>query len=236
MRTKHASKKVNGKSKSAKVGRYHAEFNEDINDKSKVMSRHDGNGHDGNGSDLSVTPQYGPMRLKGGTLEELPGSNPPPEMREALIKFKGEKTQDRKPWTEDELAFALRQAHGLQYVAARNLGMSAPRMSQLVAAHPRLKVEIENAVEFMIDFAENKLFEFIRAGNLTATIFYLKTRGQRRGYVEQPQQAGGNYKINIVYADTRHNSPKEIEGQVVEMVQLSDGNGNGDGHDGSARS
>ena len=33
--------------------------------------------------------------------------------------------------------------------------------------------------------AEDQLIKQIREGNLTATIFYLKTKGQARGYIEK---------------------------------------------------
>ena len=38
-----------------------------------------------------------------------------------------------------------------------------------------------------IDYAESKLFKQIGEGNTTATIFYLKTQGRDRGYVERQQ-------------------------------------------------
>lgn len=48
--------------------------------------------------------------------------------------------------------------------------------------------EYKNAVielkECALDFAEASLLEQIRKGNTTATIFYLKTKGKHRGYVE----------------------------------------------------
>lgn len=39
--------------------------------------------------------------------------------------------------------------------------------------------------ESMLDYAESKLMKAIQDDNLTATIFFLKTKGKNRGYVEQ---------------------------------------------------
>ncbi len=39
--------------------------------------------------------------------------------------------------------------------------------------------------ESLLDYAEGKLLSAIQDDNLTATIFFLKTKGRKRGYVEQ---------------------------------------------------
>lgn len=43
----------------------------------------------------------------------------------------------------------------------------------------------ENIEEESIDMAESKLKMAINEGNITAIIFFLKTKGKKRGYVEQ---------------------------------------------------
>lgn len=45
--------------------------------------------------------------------------------------------------------------------------------------------KVEEVAESCLDFAESKLKQLIHDGNVTATIFYLKTKGKKRGYVEQ---------------------------------------------------
>jgi len=47
------------------------------------------------------------------------------------------------------------------------------------------QIEIENIREGLLDYAESKLFKHIQDGNLTAVIFFLKTKGQIRGYIEK---------------------------------------------------
>ena len=44
---------------------------------------------------------------------------------------------------------------------------------------------LAEARESSVDLAESKLIEAIKNGNLTAIIFFLKTQGKSRGYVER---------------------------------------------------
>lgn len=46
---------------------------------------------------------------------------------------------------------------------------------------------IEDANESLLDFAESKLVEHINDGDVTSLIFFLKTKGKRRGYIERSE-------------------------------------------------
>lgn len=60
-------------------------------------------------------------------------------------------------------------------------------------SNTEFKQQVEDAQEALIDYAETKLQQNIMEGNLTATIFYLKTKGKHRGYVETQEQ---NINVN----------------------------------------
>tara|TARA_R100000808_G_C2094099_1_gene113398 strand:+ start:254 stop:625 length:372 start_codon:yes stop_codon:yes gene_type:complete len=47
--------------------------------------------------------------------------------------------------------------------------------------------EIENVV---LDFAESQLHKQIKDNNTSSTIFYLKTKGKNRGYIERQEITG----------------------------------------------
>lgn len=47
----------------------------------------------------------------------------------------------------------------------------------------------EEAEEAVLDIAENNIVEYIKDGNLKATMFYLRLKGRKRGYVTNEQNA-----------------------------------------------
>jgi len=51
------------------------------------------------------------------------------------------------------------------------------------------KAAVMELGDVALDFAESKLHKLIDQGNPAATIFYLKTKGKERGYVERQEIA-----------------------------------------------
>ena len=47
------------------------------------------------------------------------------------------------------------------------------------------KKSVDSIEDIALDFAESQLHKQIKDGNVTATIFYLKTKGTKRGYIEK---------------------------------------------------
>lgn len=85
----------------------------------------------------------------------------------------------------DKIAEAYEKNAGNLSATARKLGVDRNTLYSYRKEHPELNAMMKDAEEAMIDFSESKLFQQIDAGNLTAIIFYLKTKGKKRGYVEQ---------------------------------------------------
>jgi hypothetical protein len=56
-----------------------------------------------------------------------------------------------------------------------------------------------------LDFAESMLDKGMKDGNMTAIIFYLKTQGKSRGYVERQEVTGADgkklFEVTIIDAD-----------------------------------
>jgi hypothetical protein len=47
---------------------------------------------------------------------------------------------------------------------------------------------VRDADEVTLDFVESQLHKQIKEGSTTATIFYLKTKGKHRGFIERVEQ------------------------------------------------
>ena len=55
------------------------------------------------------------------------------------------------------------------------------------AKSKKLQELVSEADESLLDFAESKLVEHINDGDVTSLIFFLKTKGKKRGYVERTE-------------------------------------------------
>src|SRR5262245_31152167 len=95
-------------------------------------------------------------------------------------------------FTVDEVAEALSSSKGIIAAAAAKLGTSRQTVYEYVQRHPELAAVRSEATDATLDFAESRLLEGIEAGNLTAIIFYLKTKGKQRGYVERAERTGAD--------------------------------------------
>ncbi|GGH14699.1 hypothetical protein GCM10007036_14210 [Alsobacter metallidurans] len=93
-------------------------------------------------------------------------------------------------FTFEQVADALRRAAGIQAGAAKLLGCNRSVVAGYMVRYPELREQAEELVEETLDVAELGLVKKLRDGNLTALIFYLKTKGKHRGYVERRETTG----------------------------------------------
>ena len=85
---------------------------------------------------------------------------------------------------------AIHNSRGLLTAAAKSLGVTRKAIYDAAKRHPEVQKAIEEARERTTDLAEGKLYQQINEGNMTAIIFYLKTQGKKRGYVERQEVTG----------------------------------------------
>lgn len=101
--------------------------------------------------------------------------------------------------SNESIAGALQKAGGVVADAAKLLGVARRTLHKRLAVSAALRGIRDEAREETLDLAESKLLAKIREGNLIACIFYLKTQGRSRGYVERSEIAGAEGVVPIKF-------------------------------------
>jgi hypothetical protein len=84
---------------------------------------------------------------------------------------------------------ALEKSLGVVTTACLQVGIGRTTHYQWLKEDPEYKEAVDDIENVAIDFAETHLHQQIKSGNPSSTIFYLKTKGKRRGYVERQEIA-----------------------------------------------
>ena len=108
---------------------------------------------------------------------------------------------------KENLLKALEKSLGIVSTACVSIGISRTTYYKYYNEDKEFKQSVDSIGDIALDCAESQLFELIKEKNVTAIIFYLKTKGKKRGYVEKLQ--AGDQK-----------QPDAIE------IHFVDGNGN----------
>ena len=100
---------------------------------------------------------------------------------------------------------ALVECKGIVTDACNKVGISRSTFYLWKETDPQFAAAVKDAEEQAIDFVEGKLFKLIENEDVTSTIFFLKTRGKNRGYIERQEVTGkdggdlfNSIKIEIV--------------------------------------
>lgn len=79
---------------------------------------------------------------------------------------------------------ALEKSLGIVTTACKSVGCSRKTFYQYCAEDEEFKKNVEDVGDIALDFAESQLHKQIRDGVPSSTMFYLKTKGKKRGYIE----------------------------------------------------
>ena len=110
----------------------------------------------------------------------------------------------KREQTAQRIITALGECNGLLTLAARKAGVSYTTVKRYALEMPSVRQAVNDAKESMLDFTEGKLFQKIKAGDNIAILFYLKTQGKARGYIERQEftgEGGKPIEVNIDYRD-----------------------------------
>ena len=79
---------------------------------------------------------------------------------------------------------ALVKSLGIVTTACKSVKISRETHYRWMRRDKKYKARVEDIENIALDFAESKLHKQIGKEDTTATIFYLKTKGKKRGYIE----------------------------------------------------
>ena len=110
---------------------------------------------------------------------------------------------------------ALEPAMGVITAACRGAGISRETHYKWMKNDTAYAKTVKDMPDICLDYAESKLFKGMKDGNMTAIIFYLKTKGRKRGYIERQELETTNlHKIQgraIFYIPDNGRDPKPPE-------------------------
>ncbi len=102
------------------------------------------------------------------------------------IITKATKTTHKK----EQFLEALEKSMGIMSQAAKKTGIDRTTPYRWMREDDEYSDKVKELLNVSLDFVEGKLFEAIAENNIAAIIFYLKTKGKVRGYVERHELAG----------------------------------------------
>ena len=111
---------------------------------------------------------------------------------------------------------ALEKSLGVVTSASKIVGISRHTHYNYYRDDPEYAKKVDDISNIGLDFAESKLFSLIKDENPTAIIFYLKTKGKHRGYIERIEQDNRNTDANDLLKKL---SPKERKERIQALLK-----------------
>jgi hypothetical protein len=99
---------------------------------------------------------------------------------------KVEDTNDNKK----KMLEALEKSLGIVTTACKLVGIARETHYRWMREDAEYKEAADSISDVVLDFAESKLHNLIDGGDTAATIFYMKTKGKKRGYIERQELTG----------------------------------------------
>jgi len=89
--------------------------------------------------------------------------------------------------TKKAILEALEKSLGVVTTACKQVGVGRTTFYEYLNKDESFANKVADIQNIALDFAESQLHKQIQEGNVTATIFLLKTKGKKRGYIERQE-------------------------------------------------
>jgi len=91
---------------------------------------------------------------------------------------------------KESLLKSLEQSLGVVTVACKKADIPRSTFYKWLKEDEVFALEVKEIENVALDFAESQLHKQISENSTAATIFYLKTKGKKRGYIERQEITG----------------------------------------------
>lgn len=101
---------------------------------------------------------------------------------------------------------AMRKCLGVVTQACKLSGIDRSTYYEWYKDDIEFKKQCDDCSEIALDFAESKLHKQIEDNIPTSTIFFLKTKGKHRGYIEKSEHdmTSNGQTMGVIYLPQRH--------------------------------
>ena len=104
---------------------------------------------------------------------------------------------------KESILKALEQSLGIVTVACKKADVPRSTFYKWLNEDEEFAKQVHDIENIALDFAESQLHNQISNNSTAATIFYLKTKGKKRGYIERQEITGAdgmptNFQIKII--------------------------------------
>ena len=119
------------------------------------------------------------------------------------MKEDKEERHESRHIKKESLLKSLEQSLGVVTVACKKADIPRSTYYKWLNNDEVFANQVRDIENVALDFAESQLHTQIGDGNTSATIFYLKTKGKKRGYIERQEITGAdgmptNFQIEII--------------------------------------
>jgi len=97
---------------------------------------------------------------------------------------------------------ALEQTMGIVTPACKSAKVGSSTYYNWLEIDPEFKKAVDKMPDIALDFAESKLHELIKDKHPTAIIFYLKTKGKHRGYIEKSEIEHSGRTVSVTFDES----------------------------------
>lgn len=124
-------------------------------------------------------------------------------------------------WNAEDVIANIEKNRGNIAAVARSFGVSRMTIHRYMNEHPTIRAALDDARESMLDNAESVLYKKVLEGSTPELIFFLKTQGRNRGYVERSEvtgKDGGPIESKELGIDASKFSTEQLR-QIAEILE-----------------